>query len=205
VGDVAALHQCYEGRDEELDTYILDEDRLLDILEATLAEDEHDQEGEDGGMAVAAVAGSTIVDDARDYDNYSDELRDGRGEGNGGGGGIVMDYHASDLFPERWFDLVLVLRCDTATLFDRLTARGYSERKRSENVTAEIMNVALEEAREAYDPQIVIEVNSNTLDEMEDTIERVRAWMDQWILDNHHRQREGIHKDSSGNNHSNSE
>ena len=27
-------------------------------------------------------------------------------------GGRVVEYHAADLFPERWFDLVLVLRVD---------------------------------------------------------------------------------------------
>jgi adenylate kinase len=38
-------------------------------------------------------------------------------------GGIVMDYHGCELFPERWFDLVVVLQTDHNLLFDRLAAR----------------------------------------------------------------------------------
>ena len=38
-------------------------------------------------------------------------------------GGCIIDWHACDLFPKSWIDLVVVLRVDTATLFDRLTAR----------------------------------------------------------------------------------
>jgi hypothetical protein len=38
-------------------------------------------------------------------------------------GGVVVDFHSVALFPERWFDLVLVLRADTDKIFDRLTAR----------------------------------------------------------------------------------
>ena len=30
------------------------------------------------------------------------------------GGGHVVDYHSCDLFPERWFDLVVVLTCDNS-------------------------------------------------------------------------------------------
>lgn len=38
-------------------------------------------------------------------------------------GGVVLEHHTVDFFPERWFDLVLVLRCDNTILFDRLTER----------------------------------------------------------------------------------
>lgn len=39
------------------------------------------------------------------------------------GGGNVVEFHTVDFFPERWFDLVLVLRSDNAVLYDRLKAR----------------------------------------------------------------------------------
>ncbi len=48
----------------------------------------------------------------------------------------------------RWFDLVLVVRADNATLFDRLSARGYSTRKRNENLECEIMQVEREGRKE---------------------------------------------------------
>ncbi len=38
-------------------------------------------------------------------------------------GGCIIDWHACDLFPERWIDLVVVLRAKTETLYDRLKER----------------------------------------------------------------------------------
>lgn len=40
-------------------------------------------------------------------------------------GGNIVDYHSSEFFPERWFDIVFVLRTDNTTLFDRLTSRWF--------------------------------------------------------------------------------
>src|SRR5690554_2901364 len=90
VGDVIKEYNCHESRDDALDTFVLDEDRLIDLL------------------------------DEAPFDIDA--------------GGNVVDYHSADVFPERFFDLVLVLRCDTAVLFDRLTARGYSAAKREVNI-----------------------------------------------------------------------
>jgi adenylate kinase len=142
VAEIIKEHKCYDGRDEELDTYFLDEDKLLDIMETM--------------MEAAAEEGV----------------------------GLVADYHSAELFPERWFDLILVLRTSTTVLFDRLTKRGYSEKKRSENMNCEIMQVLLDEAREAYAQEIVHECESNTLDDMETNIGRAVAWSEQWVLDN---------------------
>jgi adenylate kinase len=64
-----------------------------------------------------------------------------------------------------------------------LTARGYAEKKRSENMEAEIMQVVLEEAREAYAPEIVHEVQSNTLDDMESNVARMEEWCKQFMRD----------------------
>ena len=47
-----------------------------------------------------------------------DELEDMMEEG-----GILVDYHGCDFFPERWFDLVVVLQTDNSILHDRLTSR----------------------------------------------------------------------------------
>jgi broad-specificity NMP kinase len=38
-------------------------------------------------------------------------------------GGAVVEYHGAELFPERWFDLVLVLRSDNGVLYERLESR----------------------------------------------------------------------------------
>ena len=69
-------------------------------------------------------------------------------------------------------------------LYDRLTGRGYNDKKRGENLEAEIMQVVLDEARESYDLEIVQEVQSNTVEDMESNVERCRAWVDQWVVNN---------------------
>ena len=38
-------------------------------------------------------------------------------------GGVIVDYHGADFFPERWFDLVVVLRADNSVLYSRLESR----------------------------------------------------------------------------------
>ncbi len=38
-------------------------------------------------------------------------------------GGYIIDWHACDLFPESWIDLVVVLRASSEVLYDRLRAR----------------------------------------------------------------------------------
>ena len=48
-------------------------------------------------------------------------------------GGRIIDWHACDLFPQSWIDLVVVLRVDSTNLYDRLKARCVSE-DREKNV-----------------------------------------------------------------------
>ena len=38
-------------------------------------------------------------------------------------GGVILDWHTCDIFPERWIDLVVVLRCNHTLLWDRLEKR----------------------------------------------------------------------------------
>lgn len=58
------------------------------------------------------------------------------------------------------------------------------DKKIENNMDAEIMQVILEEAREAYDEEIVIELTSNTVEEMESNVERIAQWAKNWINDN---------------------
>uniref|UniRef100_A0A383WEZ7 Adenylate kinase isoenzyme 6 homolog n=1 Tax=Tetradesmus obliquus TaxID=3088 RepID=A0A383WEZ7_TETOB len=66
-------------------------------------------------------------------------------------GGCLVDYHSCDFFPERWFDLVVVLQTDNTVLYERLERRGYPQAKITENVECEIMMVLLQEAHDSYD------------------------------------------------------
>ncbi len=99
-------------------------------------------------------------------------------------GGVLLEHHTTAFFPERWFDLVLVLRTDNTHLYDRLVKRGYTREKIEENVTAEIMQVVLDEARECYPESIVHELSSGTVDDLEGNVSRVVAWLAAWTKDN---------------------
>lgn len=77
----------------------------------------------------------------------------------------------------------MVIRCDSTVLFDRLSARGYSEKKLEENMDAEIMQVLLDEARDAYDEEIVVELQSNNAEDVESNVERIEMWLKNWKND----------------------
>ncbi|GBG28052.1 Adenylate kinase isoenzyme 6 [Hondaea fermentalgiana] len=100
-------------------------------------------------------------------------------------GGKLVDTHSMvDYFPERWFDLVVILRTDNTLLFDRLTKRGYSPSKVQENVQAEIMQVLEEEAKDSYAKEIVQVLKSDNVEDLESNVERIVAWAKAWIKDN---------------------
>ncbi|KAF2142907.1 uncharacterized protein K452DRAFT_317800 [Aplosporella prunicola CBS 121167] len=136
INQVAKEHDCYDGFDEELNTAIVDEDKLLDAIEDSVKQ-----------------------------------------------GGYIIDWHACDLFPKSWIDLVVVVRCDSTLLYDRLQARGYGAKKLEENMDAEIMEVLLEEAREAYDAEIVVELRSDKAEDVEGNVERIEMWIKNWKND----------------------
>ena len=45
------------------------------------------------------------------------------------------------------------------------------------------MEVLLQEARESYDEEIVVELMSDTSEEMETNAERIEGWVRQWKMD----------------------
>lgn len=98
------------------------------------------------------------------------------------GGGSIVDFHTADIFPERWFDLVIVLTCDNSILYDRLEKRGYNQLKLQENLEAEIMQVLVEEARESYDSNIVHILSSNSIEDMESNVQRISQWIENFRL-----------------------
>ena len=155
IGSIIQQNDCHDGYDTELESHVLDEDKLIDVLENYFDSEEDNDENDD------------------------------MGESNSGDctGGIVADYHACELFPERWFDLILVLRANTHILYDRLVQRGYSEKKRTQNMECEIMQIILEEAKESYAVEIVQEVQSNTLEDIDSNVSRVQMWYTQWVQD----------------------
>eukprot|EP00126_Sphaerothecum_destruens_P001383 Sdes_comp14243_c0_seq1m3444 len=115
-----------------------------------------------------------------DEDAVCDEIEEMM-EKNDRQGGLIIDYHGCDFFPERWFDLVLVLRTDNSALYDRLVARDYSKKKLEDNMQCEIMQTILEEARESYSDSIIKEIHSNNVDDMEKNVANIADWFFEWI------------------------
>lgn len=110
-----------------------------------------------------------------DEDKVCDELEDTML-----GGGVVLEAHSVDYFPERWFDLVVVLRANNTVLFDRLSARRYPKKKLEENVEAEIMQVVLDEARESYAREIVWELANESIDQLDFNSRVILSWIHDW-------------------------
>lgn len=108
-------------------------------------------------------------------DKVIDELEDQMSEG-----GNIVDYHGCDFFPERWFDIVFVLRTNNTILYERLEKRGYKGKKLTQNVECEIFQTILEEARESYRKEIVHELQSDSPEQLETNLEQIEAWIQQW-------------------------
>lgn len=98
-------------------------------------------------------------------------------------GGLIFEHHVTDLFPERWFDIVFVLRTDNTNLFDRLNARGYNSKKLEENLQCEIFQTILDEAKASYREELVHELPSNNQEDQESNITRILEWIQSWHQD----------------------
>jgi adenylate kinase len=90
-------------------------------------------------------------------------------------GGLIFDFHASDIVPREQLDYVIVMRCESDILYRRLQARGYSEAKVSENVQAEIFGVIAGEIEEDVPEEMIIEVVSNVPENLEEAVETVAS------------------------------
>ena len=79
---------------------------------------------------------------------------------------------------------MVVLRTESTQLYDRLKARDYPEAKLQENMDSEIMEVLLEEARDSYDAEIVVELQSNESEDLESNVDRIETWLKNWKFNN---------------------
>lgn len=138
-----------------------------------------------------------------------DELEDRMSQG-----GVIVDYHGCDFFPERWFHIVFVLRTDNSCLYDRLQSRcatgaeitdahkntslfsasrcllllffsrGYTGKKLQDNIQCEIFQTLYEEAVLSYKKEIVHQLPSNTPEDLERNLDQIMQWIEQWMKDN---------------------
>lgn len=131
-----------------------------------------------------------VIDEDKLLDHVEGLISNGEGEG-----GFVIDWHVCDIFPERWIDLVVVLRCeDTKIFYERLTSdkkaetgetRGYKGQKLQENIDAEIFGVIADEARDAWTGEgRVVELSSVEAEQIEENVERIFGWCKMWVQNN---------------------
>ncbi|RPA94130.1 P-loop containing nucleoside triphosphate hydrolase protein [Choiromyces venosus 120613-1] len=106
---------------------------------------------------------SHIVDEDKLLDEIEDEVKEG---------GCIIDWH------------ILLLYCVRTRPFCMTGWRNGRHKKLQENLDAEIMQVILEEAREAYDEEAIIELRSNTIEEIDSNVDRISAWAKHWIQNN---------------------
>ena len=81
---------------------------------------------------------------------------------------LLLDTHTPSSIPKDAPDLVVVLKCRTDVIYDRLAARGYIQAKIDENVSCEIMQVVHEEAHDRFTKAEIVVVSSNDSDDLKD-------------------------------------
>ena len=99
VSELVKEKMLHDGFDEEWQTYLVDEDKVRLCIGIVPTSAAH----------VRSIRKFQVVDEL-------EPLVDA-------GGGLILDWHTCDAFPERWIDLVVVLQCNHTQLWDRLEAR----------------------------------------------------------------------------------
>lgn len=105
------------------------------------------------------------------------------GEKNGVTGGVVVDHHGVDFFPERWFHAVFVLRTCTECHYDRLKERSYPAKKMEDNIQCEIFGTIREEAYECYSHDVVHELQNDTMEDLASNVTAILDWIKRWKED----------------------
>jgi broad-specificity NMP kinase len=94
---------------------------------------------------------------------------------------LLIDYHSAGIIPDNnCIHGIFVLRCRDDKLHNRLKNQNYSENKIQENIQAEIFQVCLNEAREAFDETIVSELVNETEDDLKKNADYLLKWIDRW-------------------------
>lgn len=99
MGELCKDQKFTTSYDADWQSYEVNEDALLDHLEPLTGQRAPEPESK--------------ADTAEASESPDSEER----------GGLILDWHACEMWPERWVDLVVVLRCDHEKLWKRLEKR----------------------------------------------------------------------------------
>lgn len=115
INKVAKERECHDGYDEKLKSYIVDEDKVRSTgrtCTSAFLQISFCEIGKRGTGLTSSDFGAQLLDELEEFVPK---------------GGYLIDWHACDLFPKSWVDLVVVLRCPaTSVLYDRLSSRYVS-------------------------------------------------------------------------------
>ncbi|SPC66601.1 related to FAP7 - involved in the oxidative stress response [Ustilago sp. UG-2017b] len=161
IGALVKSEGFYTEYLQEWQSYQVDEDQLLDHLEPLT-----------GNKAPEPLGSQHFNQHDLQAAKHSQESEER--------GGLILDWHTCDVWPERWIDLVVVLRCDHGVLWERLEKRGYPINKIQENNEAEIMGVVADDARQSYPEEAVVELTSEETGHVEQNVERIVQWITVW-------------------------
>ncbi|CAI6008960.1 unnamed protein product [Closterium sp. NIES-65] len=203
VGDLVRQKELHDGWDDEYDCFVLDEDKvatssmrwtglcLPHLLGPDCTTSPHPPHPSLSALLSAHPHLLSPSSPSQSILTFSvvDELEESMGAGgvlvvdeleeSMSAGGVLVEHHSCDFFPERWFDLVVVLQTDNSLLYDRLSARGYTGKKLQSNMECEIMQVLLEEARDSYKESIVHPMQSDSLEDMERNVATIKQMVSQ--------------------------
>eukprot|EP00920_Eleutheroschizon_duboscqi_P036249 GHVT01087588.1.p1 GENE.GHVT01087588.1~~GHVT01087588.1.p1 ORF type:complete len:215 (+),score=17.26 GHVT01087588.1:144-788(+) len=165
--EVSALikkERLYSEWDDERDCSIFDDKKLAYVIDDLLQESDHSACDSEGIEEDRHDEETAVTDLPRRKQIFS---------------GHCFDFHSCSFMDPSWIDAVIVLRSDTAVLYDRLEKRNYTHEKIQENVQCEIFQVLLDEARDTFDPEIVRELANDDLSQLEHNIDDATNWIQQ--------------------------
>jgi adenylate kinase len=93
-------------------------------------------------------------------------------------GGLLFDFHSADVFPQDYFDLIVLMRCENEILYKRLEARGYKQEKITENIECEIFEEVKLDIEDHYaNPDLVLELRNEKQEDMEANLQTTINWL----------------------------
>ena len=164
--------QLHDGTDPEFDALVIDDDKLNEFLEHILLQP--------SSSSVSRQPTKKKKIDSSGTNSSSSSSSSNTNSNNGDSIGYIVDFHSPEVFNEDWFDLILVLKCSTNILYDRLVARGYNKKKINENMECEIMQIVLEGCQEGFEKELIHELDSNDDKDMNANIDRISLWYENW-------------------------
>ncbi len=104
INRIVKEHDCHQSWDSDLESWVVDEDKVRRTI---------------------SVLRHTDLGSCKLLDTIEADVNEG---------GQIIEWHACEMFPQSWVDLVVVLRTDSTLLYDRLSSRSVVTTTKGESV-----------------------------------------------------------------------